>query len=177
MTAFMVKVSNMASTRKQALAGQTVILTRPRESCAELETLLQGHGAQLQYLPTINILPRELTQEDTKTIQRAMAQSHYDGIAFTSARAVDHLAPLIAPEHRHTPAYSVGPATSAALKGCWHGPIRQAMPHRAAGLIQLIAHEHSAPKTFLFPCSTLARPELGERPTEARTHRRATGAL
>ena len=152
----------MATTRKQVLDGQTIILTRPQEGAAEFASALTAAGASVTFLPTIQIQPLALTLEAVASIQAALSQSRYDSVIFTSARAVAYFETITRPEHRRLHAYSVGPKTSAALDASWAGPVTQAQKARAEGLIELIATQQRSPARYLFPCSTLARPQLEE---------------
>ena len=152
----------MASTRNQVLGGQVVVLTRPKESCAELTAALEDLGARVRVLPTITVQACEISEEITASVRAELNTEHYGGIIFTSARAVTAFLHALGPGPWKLPAFCVGPKTSQALKPHWSGPITQASEPRAHGLVETISAATPTPARFLFACSTLARPVIEE---------------
>lgn len=96
------------------LQGQRVLVTRPAQQGAALGGLLLYHGANVIYLPLIEIAP----PPDEAPFEAAMQQlDQYDYVIFTSANAVDQVAArLTTPWPEQVKVASVGPATSAALR-------------------------------------------------------------
>jgi len=160
--AVVIKVSNMATTRKQALSEEVVTLTRPKESCSEIAGALLALGAKVQYLPTITIRAIGEGSELTRDALTGIREGVYAGVVFTSTRAVAFLKALLKDPPGSLPAFSVGPKTSQSLDSYWAGPIHEATTHRAEGLVQTIADTLGHPAKLLFPCSSLARTTLAE---------------
>ena len=152
----------MASTRKQVLGGQVVILTRPRESSTELTCALEDLGARVRVLPTITIATCELAGDTAADVRAELSAGHYTGVIFTSARAVTALINALGRGPWNLPAFSVGPKTTRALLPHWGGPITQASEPLARGLVETISAATPTPAQFLFACSTLARPVIEE---------------
>ncbi|MBL8521693.1 MAG: uroporphyrinogen-III synthase [Betaproteobacteria bacterium] len=106
-----------------ALAGWTVILTRPAHSAQESVTALEAAGARVMSMPVLSIEPIDAT------LDRAVAQAAHAAV-FVSANAVAHgLARLRALGLSvDTPCFAVGEATASAL--------------RAAGQVHVAAPQH-----------------------------------
>jgi len=92
-----------------------------------------------------------------------IANQHYDGIIFTSARSAHfYFTQQPTPPPTDLPAFSVGPKTTQALDSCWVGPIHEASTHRAIALAKTINEVFRSPSALLFPCSNLAHKTLEE---------------
>lgn len=100
-----------------ALAGRTVVVTRPREQAAPLTGLLERHGARVIVFPTIVTRPA-----DPAALDRAIAGLDvYAWVVFPSANAVRFVLDRMAAAGRHgMPAgvrvAAVGSATAAVLE-------------------------------------------------------------
>ena len=107
----------MATTLNQVLAGETVLLTRPKESSLELAAALAELGASVVYHPTITITPGPPI---APLILEGLVSERYDGIVFTSANSARFfLAQQISALPAKLPAFSVGPKTTQALDSCF----------------------------------------------------------
>jgi uroporphyrinogen-III synthase len=101
-----------------ALAGTTVVVTRPAGEASMLSDLLRGEGAEVLEAPAIEILPAS----DTGPLDEAVAdlcEGEFAWVVFSSPRAVDAVCERMAAlEYRRGIAAmiaAVGPATAAAL--------------------------------------------------------------
>lgn len=142
-------------------AEKTVLITRPKDSAAELALALQPWGLRCEIFPTIEILPL------TDWLQAIPPLQHYDGIIFTSANSVTHfLSPLqqYAPDQwkwlATRPVYAVGHTTQAALTAHRISNLLVPTEHSAEGLCELLRQRGVAGKRFLFVCGKSARPTL-----------------
>ena len=68
------------------LFGQRIIVTRTRRQASELTRKLERLGADVLEIPTIRIVPRELTPEQANALTSFSA--HYDWLVFTSPNTV-----------------------------------------------------------------------------------------
>ena len=101
-----------------ALAGRTVVVTRPRDQAAGLVALLQADGARVLACPTVEIVPVGLTDE----LRAAIAHlDDYQTVIFTSANGVALFCDRLRDCGREPAALAscelvaIGPATAAAL--------------------------------------------------------------
>jgi len=114
-----------------ALAGRTVIVTRPAQQSAGTVAALRALGAQVVEFPAIQIEPIE-----TDSARAQVVPDDFDWLIYTSANAVAHAARrLEAPARARVAA--IGPATAQALR---HAGIRvTAQPQRGADSESLLA--------------------------------------
>ena len=101
-----------------ALAGRTVVVTRPRNQAGGLVALLRAAGARVLVCPTVEIVPVALTDE----LRAAIARLHdYQTVIFTSANGVAVFCDWLRDCGREPAALAacelvaIGPATAAAL--------------------------------------------------------------
>jgi uroporphyrinogen III methyltransferase/synthase len=152
-----------------SLAGKTILVTSPKNSCAELLGLLESEGATAVHVPTIEIVGPDSWETCDATIWRL---AEYDSVCFTSKNAVEKLIQrirLIRPQALNTLAtrtlYAVGEKTKALLEST--GFSVQPIPrnHSAEELAHSFYGQNIAGKRFLFPKSNIASDVL---PTELR---------
>jgi uroporphyrinogen III methyltransferase/synthase len=74
------------------LDSTTVVVTRARAQAEEMTVLLQGLGAKVIHLPTIEIIPPDNLEPLDDAIRRL---EEYDWIIFTSTNAVDFFMPRL----------------------------------------------------------------------------------
>src|SRR2546427_767665 len=80
---------------KGALAGRTIVITRPRDQAAALAGLLEARGAQPVIAPALEIAPVR-----TGVVRRAMEEleaDEFDWITLTSRATVEMLAEYLRP--------------------------------------------------------------------------------
>ena len=68
------------------LSGKTILVTRSKNASAEIQGLLESHGAAVICLPTIEIGEPESWKECDASIWKL---AEYDSVCFTSKNAVD----------------------------------------------------------------------------------------
>ncbi len=85
--------TTIAAPEHRALAGLTIVVTRPVERAAPLADALAARGARIARLPLIQTAP----PRDATPLRRAIARLPlaYDWCAFTSAAGVDALARVV----------------------------------------------------------------------------------
>jgi len=72
---------------RRALAGRTVIVTRPRASADGLARALRGRGARVVFAPLIRTVP----PRSRRALDAALrGLGRFDAVAFASANAVEH---------------------------------------------------------------------------------------
>src|ERR1700736_4257400 len=82
----------------EALAGRTIMITRPKHQAAQLASELEGFGARVLSCPTIEIADAETYEPLDDAINHLYG---YDWIIFTSANGVEYfLRRLIEAGHR-----------------------------------------------------------------------------
>ncbi len=153
------------------LQNKTIILTHPAEISDPLRTHLVQWGARVILCPSIQIRP----MKDLSPLKSAFERmDHYHWILFTSKNAVrvvrDHFA-AEGWDTRHfgnTRIASVGRSTARHLEE-W-GIVPDLIPPKSTAA-DLFAHLMKTQKIqgqrFLFPCSEIARGDLGELIVEA----------
>ena len=92
------------------LAGQRVVVTRPREHAGPLVIGLEGLGAEVAVVPLIAVAPLE----DDGELRRLVERGDHDWIVFTSANAVRAVESVV-PDVRARVA-AVGPTTASSLR-------------------------------------------------------------
>jgi uroporphyrinogen-III synthase len=101
---------------QQALAGLSVLVTRPAHQAADLCRLIEGAGGKAVQLPALEIVDVEDKNRAASALQRA-AQARI--VIFASANAVDRALALCQAQGLDLAKLSVlavGPATAAALR-------------------------------------------------------------
>jgi uroporphyrinogen-III synthase len=130
-----------------ALAGMTVLVTRPLAQAKHLLRLLEDAGAEARLLPLLAIRPPEDAEH------AAMRLYEYRRAAawiFTSANAVSAAAQLFNPKHWYAPKFAVGEATAKALAALGHNATRPpADAIHSEGLLQLPGLRDVAGKPLL----------------------------
>jgi uroporphyrinogen-III synthase len=96
----------------RALAGVTVLVTRPAGQAEALCVLLESQGAAPVRLPAMDI---ESVVDDATLAACMNAGESYDLVIFTSANAVKFGAQLL-DRHHLSPLAAIGPATARALE-------------------------------------------------------------
>lgn len=147
------------------LAGQTVVVTRPREQAASLAEPLEALGAEVLVVPTIRIQPRPLGVEVAAVLREL---GSYQLVVFTSANAVRVFAGYLVrgAEGGQMPAgpvvAAVGPATAAALRA--HDLACHLVPddYVAEGLLDAFEQQGAlvTGARVLIPCASDARDVL-----------------
>jgi uroporphyrinogen III methyltransferase / synthase len=152
---------------KLPLNGITVVVTRARVQSEEFTTHLEGLGACVIHVPTIEFAPPDSWLSLDSAIQQL---AEYDWIVFTSANAVDFffhrlrgklngkLAPTIQ-------TCAIGPATARALETAGATANLVASDSRAEGALAAIieylgGEERLSGLTFLIPRARIARDVL-----------------
>lgn len=115
-----------------ALAGRTVVVTRPARQSAPFVTALRELGAQVVEFPSIRVEPI-----DPRPAQPRVVADDFDWLVYTSANAVGFAAGRVAPPTRAQVA-AIGPATARALERA--GMQVAARPARGADSERLLAH-------------------------------------
>ena len=146
------------------LSGKTILITRSKNASAEMQGLLESHGASVLNLPSIEIVDPDSWDECDATIWRL---AEYDGVCFTSKNTVEKLIQrirLIRPQALNTLAtrnlYAVGEKTKSILEA--NGFAVQPIPqiHSAEKLAQSFYGQTISGQHFLFPKSNIARDVL-----------------
>lgn len=107
-------MNSTANTERPALAGRTVLVTRPAHQAGALCGMIEAAGGRALRFPVLDILPAR----DPAAVQAGLARlDEYDLAIFVSANAVGHTLAALAP--RPWPARvavaAVGSATARAL--------------------------------------------------------------
>jgi uroporphyrinogen III methyltransferase/synthase len=144
-----------------ALAGVTVVVTRPRDQSASLRRALAAAGARVLELPTIEPGPPE---DGGSALAAAAARARdYDWIAFTSANAVHRFAAHLRDgrDLGRARLAVIGPASADAL--AQHGLVADLVPTRASaeGLVEALGTAPDGGRV-LFPRAAGAREVLAE---------------
>jgi hydroxymethylbilane synthase len=150
----------------KALAGQRIVVTRPRSQSSQLVELLEGQGAEVLIFPTIAIVP----VDPPPPIPGAAV---FDWIVFTSANTVSMLAYVLSDAERSIDSYrhcricTVGPATAERCRD--YGLTVSLTPERFLGAAIADAMESLGPlagKRILMPRGQLADESLSAALTE-----------
>jgi uroporphyrinogen III methyltransferase / synthase len=168
----LVIVGEVAALREQIdwqralpLAGQTVLITRPREQAAVFAGELATMGARVLEAPSVTIG----RPKDRSELQNAVAQlSTYDIVAFTSANGVAAVFDVLAEAGLDARALggvriaTVGQATATVLRA--HGLVSDVMPDQftTRALGETLVAEGVSGKRILLPRADLATTELPE---------------
>jgi uroporphyrinogen-III synthase len=118
-----------------SLAGVRVVVTRAPHQAGALGRLLVERGAEVLYVPVIEIAPPQ-TWDAIDAVVRRAARHHFRWVVFTSANSV----PIIlgrpsAPDAlRATRVAAVGPATAAALENLGRPPDLVPQEHTAVAV-------------------------------------------
>jgi len=148
------------SSEERPLAGQRIMITRPRERAEELAAPLRALGAETVELPTIAIED----PADWASLDAALqALPRYDWLIFTSANGVRKLLERMAArglDKRSLAAArfcAIGPATAAELRR--HSLRVDKMPDEyvAEGVVRAFAEEPLDGKRILLPRARVAR--------------------
>jgi uroporphyrinogen III methyltransferase/synthase len=113
------------------LFGRTVVVTRSREQASELSARLRAMGAETFEFPTIELVPRRLSESLRTTIERI---GDYDWTVFTSVNGVNCFFSLLEESGSDARAFAgcsvaaIGPATAHALAS--HGIAADLVPPR-----------------------------------------------
>jgi uroporphyrinogen-III synthase len=152
-----------------ALAGVTVLVTRPRAQAGRFATLVAEAGGTPVLFPVLEIEPVEL---DAASRERLAARD-FDWIIYTSANAVLHSLHRL-PRPAHSQLAAIGHATARALEA--QGLTVHAVPERASeseGLLALDAFVEVAGRRILIVKGqggrVLLREELARRGADVDT--------
>lgn len=142
------------------LAGERVLVTRPREQASDLTAGLEALGAQVVHLPLIAIGP----PADWSPLDQALAAlTGFDWVALTSGNAVAAVFDRLVSKGLPVPAVRwavVGSRTAEALRERGPEPELIAEPATAERLGELMAEQGVAGQRVLFPRSDRARDVL-----------------
>ncbi|HUZ10233.1 MAG TPA: uroporphyrinogen-III C-methyltransferase [Acidimicrobiales bacterium] len=142
-----------------ALAGRTVVVTRPRGQAGELVAALAGSGARVVELPVIEVVGPE--DGGAAARDAAVGVGGYQWVAFTSPNAVHHFVPLLRDGRAFGQAKlaAVGRATARALER--HRLVADLVPGHAdaEGLVRAFP-DPPAGGRVLFPRAAAARETL-----------------
>lgn len=146
------------------LFGKRVLITRTRQQASELRTRLEGEGAEVVELPTLEIVDGASPQLIGRVID-ALADGEYSWVIFTSANGVRRFFAYVEEAGRDARAFHakvavVGPGTAAALAS--YGIRADAMPQESIGeaIAGAIPARELARRRVLAPRAEGARPEL-----------------
>lgn len=139
------------------LAGVQVVVTRPEDRDGPLTRRLVARGARALHWPAVRFEP----PEDPAPLDAALRRlSAYDGIVFTSPRAVDAVCGRVRQPAGRPWVAAVGAATcGAAERAGWRVDL---VPSTASssGLACELAELDCSGSRVLFPASSIARDEL-----------------
>ena len=142
------------------LAGWTVVVTRAEGPGGALGSALRAHGADVVYLPTVEVVP----PRDAGPLERALsAIGDFDWLVVTSPRAVDALVESGAVLPGWTKVAAVGESTARRAREAGFSVALTGEGGGAGALAEtLLAAGVDAGTRILFPASSRARPELRE---------------
>jgi len=146
--------------RTRALAGKTVVVTRPADKVAPLFEAIERMGGKLQPIPTLAFEPAG----DTERIDAAIDElESYDWLFFTSANAVYYFLEELMKD-RKLPARlkiaTVGPATASAVEDAGYAVELVADRRTGVDLAQQFLNTVGAGKRVLWPTAEQARQEM-----------------
>ncbi len=147
---------------KLPLAGQSVVVTRPREQAAALSIPLRRLGARVFEIPTIEICP---APDYGPLNQAILALESYDWLVFTSANGVRFFLDRLDRSQRDLRAIRgricvIGPATREALERFHLKVDVVAGEYVAEGLLRTLESESFAGKKVLIARAAVARDVL-----------------
>ena len=170
-TPFVLIVGEVCATRDQTsksrpLAGRTIVLTHPIQSCDSLQDSLLRSGARIIHCPSIEILP----PENPKLLEEAIERlSNYNWVLFTSKSAVESVIKIFrnktwdARRFGGCQVAAVGEGTARRLGDLGINPDLIADDSSSEGLAAaLLAGCDVTGQHFLFPASSIARSEMVE---------------
>jgi len=141
------------------LFGQRIIVTRDRRQSSALAEPLEELGAEVLYVPVIEIRP----PADPAPLRRAIAElASYDWLIFTSVNGVDGFVKELdasSADLRSLRARicAIGPATKAAVEALHLKVDRMPAEYVAESLLASMAGEDLAGKRVLLPRAAVAR--------------------
>ncbi len=143
---------------KLPLFGRRIIVTRDRRQSPLLAEPLEALGAEVLFVPVI-----EIAAGETSSLERAIAQlDTYDWLIFTSVNGVRHFVEALDRSPRDLRALkaklcAIGPATRAAIEAL-HLRV-DVMPEEyvAESLVEALAGEELTGKRVLLPRAAVAR--------------------
>ena len=133
-------------------------MTRARHQAAELGELLTAQGAQVEFLPLIEIELRSGPEADAAVADLP----GFRLVAFTSANAVDTFLDRLPKPAPLPPAAVVGPATAAALRRHGVEPVVEAERRDGAGLAKAIVEWLQAEDTTAKPQGEILVPQADD---------------
>ncbi len=147
-----------------ALTGKTILVTRSKDSSAELRSLLESHGASVICFPTIEIKDPDSWEACDKTIWML---SEYSSVCFTSKNAVAKFVERIRTIRPQAVdilstrnIFAVGEKTKRSLETCGFS-VLAAPKHSSAEELSALIKEHQVKDAkILFPKSNIARDVL-----------------
>lgn len=147
------------------LKGQKIVVTRSLDQSSSLSEKLEQAGAEVEVLPTIDILPVADQSELDNEIRRI---NEYDWLIFTSVNAVDIFFDRLFAQNLDVRSLSgchiavVGPATTERLKNFGLQP--DFMPEKHTGLDLAnelsMAYPEMKGRSVLIPASAIAHTDL-----------------
>jgi uroporphyrinogen III methyltransferase/synthase len=144
---------------KLPLFGQKIIVTRDRSQSPLLAEPLEALGAEVLFVPVIEIAPAS----EPSSLERAIAQLDcYDWLIFTSVNGVRHFVEALDRSHRDLRALraklcAIGPATRAAIEALHLRVDVMPKEYVAESLLEALAGENLAGKRVLLPRAAVAR--------------------
>ena len=144
---------------KLPLFGKRIVITRAREQASTLAAMLQGLGAEVLELPTIQIQPAA----DYAPLDQAIANLHeYDWLLFTSVNGVRYFLERLNASPRDLRAIrgricAIGPATRDALQQLHLKVDVTAERYVAEGLLEALAQYEMTGERVLLARAAIAR--------------------
>jgi uroporphyrinogen III methyltransferase/synthase len=142
------------------LAGKRIVITRARRQASTLKASLEGLGAEVIGLPTIEICEPENWQPLDNALQQLAT---FDYLLLTSVNGVKSLLARLEQNGRTISDLNalaigaIGPATAAALRTAGVHVDFVPAEYRAEGLLQVLASRPIAGRSFLIPRAKVAR--------------------
>ncbi len=149
------------------LHGKTILVTRPKGQAEEFGRLLEKRGANVVFVPTIDIVSPESWHQVDSAIKTIRG---YDAIIFTSANGVreffralnDRGTSSARKELDKAEFYVVGAKTRETVIAEGFTPVIPSDVENAQQLADALAHTSISGKRFLFPRGNLAIEGLAE---------------
>ncbi len=142
---------------RRPLEGVRVVVTRPERANGPLTRELEKRGATVLRWPAVYFAP----PEDVGRLQAAVKRlSSYDGVVFTSRRAVAAVCTRTEPPAARPWVAAVGEATRAALEEAGWRVDRMPAKSSSAELARALADLVNPASKVLFPASSIARETL-----------------
>ena len=150
---------------RKPLFGRRLLITRARDQAADLQMLLEAHGAHVITLPLLEIGPPGSYDDLDAAIEKL---KRFDWLVFTSPNAVGFFFGRLEEKGKDCRAIgevkvaAVGRATSESLRE--RGLVADLIPQRQSqeGLVDAYRQLDVHGQAFLLPGSSLARPLLAE---------------